>query len=154
MFWKLLHNKSNNLYRTSGTVFILIIKIFFFLARSHLIDSPPTFNADYDYKCWEAYSNLSYYTRTLPPVPKDCPTPMGVEGEFAFAASGEPVFSDSCIVSKSVSAPLHHNELIPSARLRELNCAEGTLQNLPQQAKTKEHETIFFFFSEFTLIKL
>lgn len=50
-------------------------------SRSHLIDSPPTFNADYDYKSWEAYSNLSYYTRTLPPVPKDCPTPMGVAGK-------------------------------------------------------------------------
>ncbi|XP_075944423.1 prostaglandin G/H synthase 2 isoform X2 [Anarhichas minor] len=51
------------------------------LARSHLIDSPPTFNADYGYKSWEAYSNLSYYTRTLPPVPEDCPTPMGVVGK-------------------------------------------------------------------------
>ncbi|CAG11618.1 unnamed protein product, partial [Tetraodon nigroviridis] len=50
-------------------------------SRSHLIESPPTFNADYDYKSWEAYSNLSYYTRTLPPVSKDCPTPMGVAGK-------------------------------------------------------------------------
>lgn len=68
---------------------------FFSLARSHLIDSPPTFNADYGYKSWEAYSNLSYYTRTLPPVPEDCPTPMGVVGEYSFSAFGEPVFSDS-----------------------------------------------------------
>lgn len=50
-------------------------------ARAHLIESPPIFNADYGYKSWEAYSNLSYYTRTLPPVPHDCPTPMGVAGE-------------------------------------------------------------------------
>lgn len=130
---------------------LLITKWCFFslsLARSHMIDSPPTFNADYGYKSWEAYSNLSYYTRTLPPVPEDCPTPMGVEGEFAFTASGEPVFSDSCILSKSALAPLHHNELIPSARLRELICAEGTQHNMPQQAKTKEHETIFFFSSQ------
>ncbi|XP_053469811.1 prostaglandin G/H synthase 2 [Ictalurus furcatus] len=49
-------------------------------SRSHLIESPPTFNADYGYKSWEAYSNLSYFTRTLPPVPEDCPTPMGVAG--------------------------------------------------------------------------
>lgn len=64
--------------------FILTKRCFWFLfsARSHLIDSPPTFNADYDYKSWEAYSNLSYYTRTLPPVARDCPTPMGVVGEF------------------------------------------------------------------------
>ncbi|KAG8003168.1 Prostaglandin G/H synthase 2 [Nibea albiflora] len=50
-------------------------------SRSHMIDSPPTFNADYGYMNWEAYSNLSYYTRTLPPVPEDCPTPMGVVGK-------------------------------------------------------------------------
>lgn len=50
------------------------------IARSHLVDSPPTYNADYGYKSWEAYSNLSYYTRTLPPLPKDCPTPMGTAG--------------------------------------------------------------------------
>ncbi|PKU37645.1 prostaglandin g h synthase hypothetical protein [Limosa lapponica baueri] len=50
-------------------------------ARSHLIDSPPTYNSDYNYKSWEAYSNLSYYTRSLPPVGLDCPTPMGVKGK-------------------------------------------------------------------------
>ncbi|KAJ0032753.1 hypothetical protein NQD34_002834 [Periophthalmus magnuspinnatus] len=50
-------------------------------SRSHMIDSPPTYNADYGYKSWEAYSNLSYFTRTLPPVPEDCPTPMGVVGK-------------------------------------------------------------------------
>ncbi|XP_035268543.1 prostaglandin G/H synthase 2 [Anguilla anguilla] len=52
-------------------------------SRAHLIDSPPTYNSDYGYKSWEAYSNLSYYTRTLPPVPEDCPTPMGVAGKKA-----------------------------------------------------------------------
>ncbi|XP_018609005.2 prostaglandin G/H synthase 2a [Scleropages formosus] len=46
-------------------------------SRSHLIDSPPTYNVDYGYKSWEAFSNLSYYTRTLPPLPRDCPTAMG-----------------------------------------------------------------------------
>ncbi|XP_006634681.1 prostaglandin G/H synthase 2 [Lepisosteus oculatus] len=50
-------------------------------SRSHLIESPPTYNSVYDYKSWEAFSNLSYYTRTLPPVPKECPTPMGVAGK-------------------------------------------------------------------------
>ncbi|XP_048338476.1 prostaglandin G/H synthase 2 [Sphaerodactylus townsendi] len=51
------------------------------MSRSHLIDSPPTYNSHYVYKSWEAYSNLSYYTRALPPVPHDCPTPMGVKGK-------------------------------------------------------------------------
>ncbi|XP_077134198.1 prostaglandin G/H synthase 2 [Ranitomeya variabilis] len=50
-------------------------------SRSHLIDSPPTYNSYYDYRNWEAYSNISYYTRSLPPVGKDCPTPMGVKGK-------------------------------------------------------------------------
>ncbi|XP_030428486.1 prostaglandin G/H synthase 2 [Gopherus evgoodei] len=50
-------------------------------SRSHLIDSPPTYNSQYDYKNWEAYSNLSLYTRALPPVALDCPTPMGVKGK-------------------------------------------------------------------------
>ncbi|XP_062857295.1 prostaglandin G/H synthase 2 [Trichomycterus rosablanca] len=50
-------------------------------SRADLIDSPPTYNSAYGYKSWEAYSNLSYFTRTLPPVPKDCPTPMGVRGK-------------------------------------------------------------------------
>ncbi|TRY56835.1 hypothetical protein DNTS_004105 [Danionella cerebrum] len=45
------------------------------MSRSHLVESPPTYNADYGYKSWEAYSNLSYYTRTLPPLPLNCPTP-------------------------------------------------------------------------------
>ncbi|XP_053247405.1 prostaglandin G/H synthase 2 [Podarcis raffonei] len=51
------------------------------MSRSHLIESPPTYNSHYGYKSWEAYSNLSYYTRTLPPVDHNCPTPMGVKGK-------------------------------------------------------------------------
>ncbi|AEV80364.1 prostaglandin G/H synthase 2 [Cercopithecine betaherpesvirus 5] len=51
------------------------------LTRSEMIDSPPLYNLDYGYNSWEAFSNLSYYTRTLPPVPRDCPTPLGVKGK-------------------------------------------------------------------------
>ncbi|APT40274.1 Rh10 [macacine betaherpesvirus 3] len=50
-------------------------------SRSDLIDSPPIYNADYEYPSWEAFSNLSYYARILPPVPHDCPTPLGVKGK-------------------------------------------------------------------------
>ncbi|KAJ8339046.1 hypothetical protein SKAU_G00358320 [Synaphobranchus kaupii] len=50
-------------------------------ARSDLIPNPPTFNSKYDYLNWEAYSNITYYTRLLPPVPEGCPTPMGVKGK-------------------------------------------------------------------------
>ncbi|XP_048876296.1 prostaglandin G/H synthase 1-like [Brienomyrus brachyistius] len=51
--------------------------------RSSLIPSPPTYNSKYDYLNWESYSNATYYTRILPPVPEDCPTPMGVKGKAA-----------------------------------------------------------------------
>ncbi|NXE27990.1 PGH1 synthase, partial [Ardeotis kori] len=49
--------------------------------RANLIPSPPTFNSDYGYISWEAYANVSYYTRILPPVPDNCPTPMGTKGK-------------------------------------------------------------------------
>eukprot|EP00075_Anas_platyrhynchos_P037460 XP_027326713.1 prostaglandin G/H synthase 1 isoform X1 [Anas platyrhynchos] len=49
--------------------------------RANLIPSPPTFNSNYGYISWEAYANVSYYTRILPPVPDDCPTPMGTKGK-------------------------------------------------------------------------
>lgn len=49
-------------------------------ARSNLIPSPPTYNSAHDYISWESFSNMSYYTRVLPSVPQDCPTPMGTKG--------------------------------------------------------------------------
>ncbi|ETE65140.1 Prostaglandin G/H synthase 1, partial [Ophiophagus hannah] len=48
--------------------------------RATLIPSPPTFSGNYGYLNWESYSNLSYFTRILPPVPPNCPTPMGLKG--------------------------------------------------------------------------
>ncbi|XP_016090020.1 prostaglandin G/H synthase 1-like [Sinocyclocheilus grahami] len=50
--------------------------------RANLIPSPPTYNSKYDYLNWEAYSNITYYTRILPPVPQDCPLPMGTKGKI------------------------------------------------------------------------
>lgn len=50
------------------------------MSRAHLIESPPTYNSEFTYKSWEVYANLSYYARSLPPVPRDCPTPLGVKG--------------------------------------------------------------------------
>ncbi|KAL4617393.1 prostaglandin G/H synthase 1-like [Arapaima gigas] len=50
-------------------------------ARSNLIPSPPTYNSKYEYLNWESYYNTTYYTRILPPVPEDCPTPIGVKGK-------------------------------------------------------------------------
>ncbi|XP_077463497.1 prostaglandin G/H synthase 2 [Stigmatopora argus] len=71
-FWNIINNIS--FLRDAIMKYVLT-------SRSHMVDSPPTYNADYDYKNWEAYSNLSYYTRALPPVLQDCPTPMGAVGK-------------------------------------------------------------------------
>ncbi|KAK3600358.1 hypothetical protein CHS0354_015956 [Potamilus streckersoni] len=49
--------------------------------RSAMVDSPPTYTSDHSYITWEAAANLSYFTRALPPVPLDCPTPLGVWGK-------------------------------------------------------------------------
>lgn len=49
--------------------------------RSNLIPSPPTYDSAHDYLSWESFSNMSYYTRILPSVPRDCPTPMGTKGK-------------------------------------------------------------------------
>ncbi|XP_066466686.1 prostaglandin G/H synthase 1 [Tiliqua scincoides] len=48
--------------------------------RANLIPSPPTYNSAHGYISWESYVNLSYFTRILPPVPEDCPTPSGTKG--------------------------------------------------------------------------
>uniref|UniRef100_A0A8D2GTB0 Prostaglandin G/H synthase 2 n=2 Tax=Urocitellus parryii TaxID=9999 RepID=A0A8D2GTB0_UROPR len=73
-------------------------------SRSHLIDSPPTYNVHYGYKSWEAFSNLSYYTRALPPVADDCPTPMGVKGKKELPDSKE-VFEKVLLRRKFIPDP-------------------------------------------------
>ncbi|GAB6032189.1 Prostaglandin G/H synthase 2, variant 2 [Chamberlinius hualienensis] len=45
-----------------------------------MIDTPPRFTSGHEYVTLEAYYNTSYYARTLPPVPKNCPTPLGTVG--------------------------------------------------------------------------
>ncbi|XP_052789635.1 prostaglandin G/H synthase 2-like [Mya arenaria] len=51
-----------------------------YLLRGSMIDSPPLYTSEHDYVTYEAFSNRSYFARALPPVPKDCPTPLGVVG--------------------------------------------------------------------------
>ncbi|XP_012943751.1 prostaglandin G/H synthase 1 [Aplysia californica] len=51
-----------------------------YLLRSNIIDSPPLYETLHDYPTVSAHTNNSLYARTLPPVPKDCPTPMGSKG--------------------------------------------------------------------------
>ncbi|XP_030363390.1 prostaglandin G/H synthase 1 isoform X2 [Strigops habroptila] len=70
-FWDIINSTS-----IRDTLMRLVL-----IVRANLIPSPPTFNSDYGYISWEAYANVSYYTRILPPVPEDCPMPMGTKGK-------------------------------------------------------------------------
>ncbi|CAN9512918.1 unnamed protein product [Ophioblennius macclurei] len=51
------------------------------MVRTSLVPNPPTYNSKYGYLSWESYYNTSYYTRLLPPIPEDCPLPMGTKGK-------------------------------------------------------------------------
>ncbi|XP_020561319.1 prostaglandin G/H synthase 1 isoform X1 [Oryzias latipes] len=70
-FWELINSSS-----LRDTIMKMVLTV-----RSDLIPSPPTYNTKYGYLSWEAYHNTSYYTRLLPPVPADCPLPMGTKGK-------------------------------------------------------------------------
>ena len=50
-------------------------------ARINYIRIPHVHTSDHEYATMEAHYNRSYYARTLPPVPKGCPTPFGVAGK-------------------------------------------------------------------------
>uniref|UniRef100_A0A0B7AA99 prostaglandin-endoperoxide synthase n=2 Tax=Arion vulgaris TaxID=1028688 RepID=A0A0B7AA99_9EUPU len=52
-----------------------------YLLRSNIVDSPPLYETGHGYPTVSAHTNSSYYARTLPPVPLDCPTPMGTKGK-------------------------------------------------------------------------
>ncbi|XP_044296033.1 prostaglandin G/H synthase 1 [Varanus komodoensis] len=69
-FWSIVNNTF-----IRDTLMRLVLTV-----RANLIPSPPTYNSNYEYVSWEAYANVSYFTRVLPPVPRDCPTPMGTKG--------------------------------------------------------------------------
>ncbi|XP_012733889.2 prostaglandin G/H synthase 1 isoform X2 [Fundulus heteroclitus] len=70
-FWSIINN---SFLRDTFMRIVLTV-------RNELIPSPPTYNTKYGYINWESYNNLSYYTRLLPPVPEDCPLPMGTKGK-------------------------------------------------------------------------
>ena len=53
------------------------------LARTDFIPVPHVYTSHHEYPTMEAHYNRSYFARTLPPVPKNCPTPFGVAGMLA-----------------------------------------------------------------------
>uniref|UniRef100_A0A8C6P184 Prostaglandin G/H synthase 1 n=1 Tax=Nothobranchius furzeri TaxID=105023 RepID=A0A8C6P184_NOTFU len=71
-FWDIINNSF-----LCDTIMRLVLVV-----RNDLIPSPPTYNSRYGYISWESYNNISYYTRLLPPVPEDCPLPMGTKGKL------------------------------------------------------------------------
>eukprot|EP00111_Clytia_hemisphaerica_P016397 TCONS_00048548-protein len=71
-FWSLI----NRFQSVRGYIMGAVV-----LKRAGFIDIPTTYNSEYEYVTAEAYFNQSQFARTLPPVPKECPTPMGVAGK-------------------------------------------------------------------------
>lgn len=54
--------------------------IIFISARTSFVPVPHGYTSYHEYPTMEAHYNRSLYARTLPPVPKDCPTIFGVAG--------------------------------------------------------------------------
>ncbi|GFS20854.1 prostaglandin G/H synthase 2-like [Elysia marginata] len=52
-----------------------------YLTRAEILDTPPLYETMHAYPTIAATTNHSVYARCLPPVPLDCPTPMGVKGK-------------------------------------------------------------------------
>lgn len=53
---------------------------YIYLSRAGVLDSPPIYTSGHEYTTLDAAFNRSYFSRALPPVPKECPTPMGTKG--------------------------------------------------------------------------
>uniref|UniRef100_H2ZG05 prostaglandin-endoperoxide synthase n=1 Tax=Ciona savignyi TaxID=51511 RepID=H2ZG05_CIOSA len=60
--------------RRSMMQFVLKLRVGF-------VTEPSPYRGMGSYPSWQAYANDSMYVRTLPPVPLNCPTPMGVKGK-------------------------------------------------------------------------
>ncbi|KAL5011733.1 hypothetical protein ScPMuIL_010284 [Solemya velum] len=52
-----------------------------YLMRGDMIDSPSAYTSEHEYITLDANQNMSFFSRALPPVPVECPTPVGVWGK-------------------------------------------------------------------------
>ena len=68
-------------WKISHSVFLVSHCPLFSLARTDYVPVPHAYTSYHEYPTMEAHYNRSYYARTLPPVPKNCPTPFGVSGK-------------------------------------------------------------------------
>nr|QHX41555.1 prostaglandin G/H synthase 2 [Octopus vulgaris] len=57
-----------------------IVMTYVYISRGQLVDSPPLYVSNQTFTYSDIYYNRSTFVRNLPPVPKDCPTPLGVVG--------------------------------------------------------------------------
>ena len=48
--------------------------------RASSVDSPNLFTSEHEYVTFGAATNTTHYARALPPIHRNCPTPMGVAG--------------------------------------------------------------------------
>lgn len=99
--------------------------------RSDLIPCPPTYNTKYGYLSWEAYSNISYYTRLLPPVPEDCPLPMGTKGETLHFAPQEFMSRWRHVSSRCRQTSSSWSQSVGRAFLQETDLQAGPQGNQP-----------------------
>ncbi|KAK7094706.1 prostaglandin G/H synthase 2-like [Littorina saxatilis] len=73
--YKWIWNIVNNLTFLSRRIMKVI-----YMLRADVLDSPPIYNSAHSYVTLDAAFNRSLYSRILPPVPEECPTPMGTKG--------------------------------------------------------------------------
>ncbi|GFN79616.1 prostaglandin g/h synthase 2, partial [Plakobranchus ocellatus] len=58
----------------------MIIRVVY-QTRAEILDTPPLYETVHGYPTIAATTNHTQYARCLPPVPLDCPTPMGIKGK-------------------------------------------------------------------------
>ncbi|XP_076059748.1 prostaglandin G/H synthase 2-like [Oratosquilla oratoria] len=51
-----------------------------YISRGDIVDQPIRYESMHEFITLDAHFNNSLYARTLPPLPEDCPTPMGIAG--------------------------------------------------------------------------
>nr|XP_002123273.1 prostaglandin G/H synthase 2-like [Ciona intestinalis] len=71
LLWKLV----NNISWLQKKLMAVVLKI-----RTNYVYEPSPYVGMDSYPTWDSYINKTVYARTLPPIPQDCPTPMGTKG--------------------------------------------------------------------------
>nr|ALG96661.1 cyclooxygenase [Entonomenia tricarinata] len=102
--WKLLDN-----FRFMKNILMRMV----YLDRGSKVHSPPIYTSAHEYVTAEAAYNMTYYARSLPPVHKNCPTPMGVAGRSVLPDAQLVV---DTLLKRDKFKPdlINHNVLLPA----------------------------------------